>query len=80
MHCDGTTFDIVEDPELVNSQPKLRSGYPSEPLDAAAAHLFRLMTQVHFHRVSYRGSHRCLQRLEIGHGLVGKSDGKPHSG
>ena len=50
---DRLARDVIEHPDVIHSEPKLRAAQPPEPLDAALTHPSWLMTQMRFECIPY---------------------------
>jgi hypothetical protein len=50
---DRLVRDVIEHPDVIHSEPKLRAAQPPEPPDATLTHLGRLATQMRFECVPY---------------------------
>src|SRR5438093_13037775 len=50
---DRLVSDVIEHPDVIHSEPKLRVAQPPEPLDAALTHLGRFLAQMRFQCVPH---------------------------
>src|SRR6185437_4495721 len=76
----GATRDVIEHTNLIDPEPVFRSAYSLQALDAALAHLRRLMPQVRLQCCTNRAPEICLQRLKVLNRLRRKNDLISHSG
>jgi hypothetical protein len=85
LRDDGEDLDlrfcnVIEHPDVSNSQVILRLAQPTKPFDAALTDLPGLVRQVHGRRLDDPGSHGHRQALERGNGARRKNDVECHSG
>jgi hypothetical protein len=70
---------IVENANLIDTEPELRPTGPTQPLDPAAARLLRLVAKMDFHSVANRRpdisfqSHEVLDRFRREHNVEAHS-------
>lgn len=77
---DACFRDVIEHPDLMNPEAILRPFDATEPLDAAAAHLRGLVTEVEFDRLTDPATDVRPEGLELPYRRGGEDDLEPHSG
>jgi len=72
--------NVIEHPDVADSQPKLRTAYAAEPLDSTLADLRRLEPEVAFQSISNLAPIVCSKAAVGLHGRWGQDNLTPHSG